>query len=251
MQLELAQLQAEMAQQRREMARITRRRPWWLAVVAMSVMLGPSALLMPLRVVGAPAPAAVLTNEELTIKVKRQAKRVKELETLLEHFSRVGTDVYLTGANLHILSGSGATGGAVNGLGNLIVGYNELRGSGNDRSGSHNIVVGDRHNFSSYGGLVAGYQNAVSGVFSSVSGGFGNTASGISASVSGGFNNTASGQDASVSGGRDNGASGNESSVSGGSQNLASGVRSSVSGGFSRTASGTYSWRAGGLFQIQ
>ena len=266
MQPELAQLQAEMAQQRREMARITRRRPWWLAVVAMSVMLGPSALLMPLRAVGAPAPAAVLTNEELTIKVKRQAKRVKELETLLEHFSRVGTDVYLTGANLHILSGSGATGGAVNGLGNLIVGYNESRGAGDDRSGSHNIVVGPRHNYSSYGGLIAGFQNTISGTYAvvsggnlntasgnraSVSGGEFNTASGLLSSVSGGRTNTASGLASSVSGGRSNTASGFFASVSGGTQNLASGSRASVSGGLNRTASGIYDWRAGTLFQTQ
>jgi hypothetical protein len=41
------------------------------------------------------------------------------------------------GVNVQIMNGSGMTGGMVDGLGNLIVGYNELRLAGNDRSGSH------------------------------------------------------------------------------------------------------------------
>ena len=43
--------------------------------------------------------------------------------------------------------------GPVNGLGNVVIGYNELRGAGDDRSGSHNLVFGSRNNYSSYGGL--------------------------------------------------------------------------------------------------
>ena len=177
--------------------------------------------------------------------------RVTALETLLAHFSRVGSDVYITGANLHILNGTGSTDGRVTGLGNLIVGYNELRGSGNDRSGSHNIVVGSRHNFSSYGGLIAGFSNTISGQYASVSGGAFNTASGLWSSVSGGDSNTASGDTASVSGGAFNIASGVLSSVSGGLSNIASGSRASVSGGRSRTATGQFDWVAGGLFQTQ
>ena len=45
---------------------------------------------------------------------------------------------------------------AGNGLGNLVIGYNELRGAGDDRSGSHNLVIGSRNNYSSHGGLVGG-----------------------------------------------------------------------------------------------
>jgi hypothetical protein len=142
--------------------------------------------------------------------------RVTALENKTFHFSRVGNDVFITGANLHILSGSGATNGPVNGLGNLIVGYNESRGGGDDRTGSHNIVVGMENNFSSYGGLVVGDLNTISGDFASVSGGKANTANGTFASVSGGNANTASGFAASVSGGRGNTASGAFASVSGG-----------------------------------
>ena len=140
------------------------------------------------------------------------------LQDLLQHFSRNGNDISITGANLWIKSGSGTTDGAVNGLGNLIVGYNELREDRNDdRTGSHNIIVGTRNNYTSYGGLVAGYSehdfrrltprsaaetgNTASGEYSSVSGGDGNTASGQYSSVSGGGGNTASGDFSSVSGG--------------------------------------------------
>jgi hypothetical protein len=38
--------------------------------------------------------------------------------------SQVGTEVFFTGCNVNIQSGSGSTDGPVNGLGNLSVGYN-------------------------------------------------------------------------------------------------------------------------------
>lgn len=125
---------------------------------------------------------------------------IAELNSLLAHFSRDGNDILITGANLHITNGLGTT-ESMNGSGNLIVGYNELRQSQNDRTGSHNIVVGKQHNFSSYGGLVAGDFNHIGGPFASVSGGFSNRALGQSSSVSGGITNTAGASNASVSGG--------------------------------------------------
>src|SRR5205085_5001627 len=73
----------------------------------------------------------------------------------------IGTDVYFEGCNVHIQSGAGSTSGAVNGLGNLIVGYNENPNTPLDRSGSHNLVVGAFHTYSSYGGLVAGSFNTI------------------------------------------------------------------------------------------
>jgi hypothetical protein len=124
------------------------------------------------------------------------------------YFSRQGNDVTIEGANLHIVNGLGATNGYpadpgfidppatestlthVNGLGNLIVGYNELGSptGTDDRSGSHNLVLGAFQNYSSFGALLAGAGNSVSGPFGSVSGGSSNTVSGAYASVSGGFN---------------------------------------------------------------
>src|SRR5262245_38588527 len=49
----------------------------------------------------------------------------QELQAKLGCMSKTDNDVYFTGCNVHIVSGSGSTEGAVNGLGNLIIGYNE------------------------------------------------------------------------------------------------------------------------------
>ena len=154
-------------------------------------------------------------------------QRVSALERTLTHVTSVTgeggrPEVVITGANLRIVNGRRATATA-NGLGNLIVGYNEPREDGdNRRSGSHNVVVGQGHNFSSFGGLVVGRQNEIAEAFAAVSGGFDNTASGASAAVSGGIFNRASGPSASVSGGIFNRASGNAAVVSGGDGNTAS-----------------------------
>jgi hypothetical protein len=208
------------------------------------------------------------TQAEVDALLAAYDARITALEELLASVTleNGGQDFVFTGVNVHVRSGSGATWGTINGLGNLIVGYDEARTSGSDKSGSHNLVVGPKHNYTSYGGLVAGYQNAISGNQasvcgglnntasgngSSVSGGWYNTASGLYSSVSGGKFNTASGTSSSVSGGENSSASGQASSVSGGSDNEASGVASSVSGGHYRNVSGQYDWRAGGLFEDQ
>jgi hypothetical protein len=175
----------------------------------------------------------------------------------------VGPHILVEGANVHVRSGSGSTGdgcdednpncASLTGLGNLILGYNEPEPSQNlpvprpvGRTGSHNLVVGSEHGFTSFGGLVAGEVNAVTGAYSSVSGGRNNDASGMLSSVSGGHNNDASGALSSVSGGDSSEASGVLSSVSGGYNNHASGSRSSVSGGRNNEASGILSSVSGG-----
>ena len=138
--------------------------------------------------------------------------RVAALETVLTHFHREGNEVILKGANLRIVNGLGRTDctgegqpipDCPNGLGNLIVGYNEPRPGGfeNIRTGSHNVVVGRWHNFSRFGGLVVGHSNTISGDYAVVSGGYRNEARGRDAVVSGGVGNEASGEGAAVSGG--------------------------------------------------
>lgn len=146
------------------------------------------------------------------------AGRVAALEDKLAMmaFDAVANEVVISGANLRIVNGLGDT-GTTNGLGNLIVGYN-YGGAADKRTGSHNVVVGAGHNFSSFGGLVVGGNNEISGRGAVVSGGNGNTSSGTDSSVSGGQNNTASGQ------------------------------FSSVSGGLNRTAPAQFNWAAGALF---
>ncbi len=219
-----------------------------------------------------------------------------ELETVTGN-SVLALDGYLTydvdqygharalfsGVNVQVVNGVDQV--TSNGLGNLIVGYNNPRAAGDPvcsdglhatltdcenadeiwalshKSGSHYLVAGDENSYSQVGGVVLGNRNAVnksyavvsggryntaSGVYSSVSGGFSGKATRDAASVSGGFRNTASGVFSSVSGGGINTADGLYSSVSGGDSNTASGANSSVNGGNGNTASGVGSSVGGG-----
>jgi hypothetical protein len=173
--------------------------------------------------------------------------RIVALENTLAHISTVGNDIYIDGANLHVRNGLNDT-TTTNGLGNLIIGYNEVRGVGNDRSGSHVLVVGKELNFSSYGGIVVGWHNTISGTYASVSGGRFSIASGDYASVSGGSDNTASGNWTSISGGANNTATAAGASISGGANNTVSGNGAAISGGFSNIASGFFASVSGGDF---
>ncbi len=128
-------------------------------------------------------------------------RRLNIMESKTAHITSTDRDVTISGANVHIVDGTGTTASSSS-LGNLIVGYNGTRGFGSDlRTGSHNIVLGDRQNFSGYGGLVAGYSNSIGKPYATVTGGFNNAASGISSSISGGSNNTTYGDASAVSGG--------------------------------------------------
>ncbi len=164
----------------------------------------------------------------------------------------------IEGVNVQIVNGAGTT-DSTNSTGNLIIGYNEAATSeicsigpyleqadceanggtwaANQRQGSHNVVIGDQHQYTRYGGFVTGFRNVINGKIASVSGGTNNTASGYAASVSGGGGNTANGDRASVSGGAWNKANGEDASVSGGERNTASGASANVSSGYKNTAS--------------
>ena len=155
-------------------------------------------------------------------------------------------NIYITGANLHIRSGSGSTNGEINGLGNLIIGYNESQS--NTRTGSHNVVVGPYHSYSSYGAFIAGRKNEVSGNYSSILGGFNGVVSGDYSTISGGANGIVSGAASSISGGSDGTVSGLYSIISGGAYGTASGDISSISGGVNGTASGNISSISGGFY---
>jgi hypothetical protein len=252
-------LQTRLDALEQQMHTVTRRLRWWR---------GLAGGLLVLAVLTWALPAGQAKDNPSDGGEQGLEQRVSALEDLLKHFSRDGNKVFITGANLHLVNGLGQTAcgseeepipDCPNGLGNLIVGYNELReppppeeGTDNNgenlniRTGSHNVVVGSQHNFSRFGGLVVGFQNEISGDFAVVSGGVENTASGFGAAVSGGRFSTASGDRASVSGGSGNEASGDLSSVSDGANNEASGDRASVSGGSQNTASGDLSSVSGG-----
>ena len=217
---------------------------------------------------GGPEPQVCLAQTSLESRVEAlEAALTDDMQELLNHMNIVQLDdggggtaktIRFTGVNVQIVNGLGATNGfpddsasvdpaqtTTNGLGNLIVGYNELIGPG-DRTGSHNMVVGVGHSYSSLGGLVVGFENTISGHYSSVTGGRSNEASGELSSVSGGEGNVARGARSSVGGGGRNEARGERSSISGGVENKAFGILSSVSGGGRNRALGARSSVSGG-----
>ncbi len=115
---------------------------------------------------GPPGPDVTAQIAQLQVLVAGLTSRVEALEAKLAHVSVSGNDIVVSGANLYVNNGTGSTSGPVNGLGNVVIGYNELRGAGDDRSGSHNLVVGSRNNYSSYGGFVGGLQAGTTTPFS-------------------------------------------------------------------------------------
>jgi hypothetical protein len=242
---------------------VERRLRWWRGIACGVVMLSLLSLALPSGK-AADAPGRGMAERMATLEKKLAAM----------DFDDAANEVVISGANLRIVNGLGST-ETTNGLGNLIVGYNELRQEEipqcrgattqvctDTRTGSHNVIVGSQHNFSSFGGLVVGELNEISGQFAAVSGGSNNLASGLVSSVSGGRFNTASGRSfatgcalgpfgpdcafSSVSGGIGNTASGAFSSVSGGNSNRASGQFAAVSGGSNNLASGFVSSVSGG-----
>ena len=194
-----------------------------------------------------------------------------------------GPHIIFRGVNIHVQNGSAQT-DVTNGLGNLIVGYNEcgvlwdgpLLCDSSKRDGSHNMIIGPEHHYTSFGGLVAGLLNSIlvphatvsggrenivgirdvgevmpsiiEGFAASVSGGYQNEASHKYASVTGGMNNMALGAASSVSGGLHNMAhtNGSFNSVSGGAYNVAILKAASVCGGYANTAYNDYSTVSGG-----
>jgi hypothetical protein len=183
------------------------------------------------------APQTQLTK--LRAKVTSLTKQVAALQATLEGVSRTKhhgiATLTVSGENLQVVNGTGNE-TTVNGLGNLILGYND-NPDALDRTGSHNLVIGNDNGYTSYGGVVAGYGNLISGMYASASGGFGNSATGDYSSVSGGTDNKASGTWATVIGGDNNVASGTEASITGGILNTASGSGSSILGGYDGTVS--------------
>jgi hypothetical protein len=164
--------------------------------------------------------------------------------------------VLFNGINLQVVNGTGAT-QMVNGLGNLILGYNRPRSgepvcslgyfdsaaecsarggvwARSHKSGSHNLVGGDFNGYASWGGVVFGLENVVTAPYATILGGAGNRAVGDLSAVNGGSLNTASGMYATVGGGL---------------SNNATGAFTSVGGGNARSAADSHDWTAGALTQ--
>ncbi|HUB10061.1 MAG TPA: hypothetical protein VMB50_23860 [Myxococcales bacterium] len=140
--------------------------------------------------------------------------------------------IQFSGANVQVLSGAGNQ-GILNGVGNLVVGYNSPAGT---QTGSNNIVVGSGQSYTSFGALLAGNFNTASSQENVVFGAK-NIASGKYAAVTGGEQNTASGQESLVAGGISNEATTNQATVAGGVGNQALEIWSFVGGGNHNKAS--------------
>ena len=88
--------------------------------------------------------------------------------------------IRIEGANLQLVNGLGATNGnpadpgsdtfIANGVGNLILGYEEVDGAAEQRTGSHNLVLGYSPAYSAVGGLVSGSLNEITAAYALRSG---------------------------------------------------------------------------------
>jgi len=153
----------------------------------------------------------------------------------------------ISGVNVQIVNGSGSE-DTLNGVGNLILGYDDNYLSPKPRTGSHNLIVGDYNSWTSYGAIVAGTGDLGAGPYASVLGGEANIATGTSSVIVSGVDNDipTAGPGAAVLSGWGNTASAPQAATAGGADNTASGWYSSVTGGENNVASGNYAWVGGG-----
>lgn len=162
----------------------------------------------------------------------------------------IGPNITFHGANIHIVSGSGATddNGNPTGLGNLIIGYDENPLSevdrtlfapadlaAGDRGGSHNLIIGRWNRFlaSSFGGIIGGEGNWLSGEANSLLGGEANrVVQGHGNVVVGGVESEASGTENVIVGGGGMATNTTQAVVLGGLGNSANAPNSVIVGGF-------------------
>lgn len=169
--------------------------------------------------------------------------RVAQLEMLLAGVTRTGDTLVFDGMNLQVVNGTGSTDGPPNGLGNLTIGYNTGAGL---RTGSHYLIVGDDHQYSSFGGIVSGFSNTATGEWSTVLGGRFSLSEGDFAVVLGGQSHGARGQWSVVVGGSNNDTNHDFATITGGSDHNAAGVNSTISGGNNNETTETYATISGG-----
>lgn len=219
-----------------------------------------------------------------------------EQEEILSHLSIEYLDdgvggtrktIRVSGVNLQIVSGLGTSSGnpanplststvTSNGLGNLLIGYDEHHPTAapdSVKTGSHNLVVGGGHTYSSVGGMVQGFASRSTGVGSVALGWYAEAGPFINSQVLGGSQNRAAGVNTTVIGGSLNQATGSHGgtilggignltvgiapgtgvhpTVVGGENNEARGRCAVVSGGLMRSTAGDHDWRAGSLFEDQ
>lgn len=194
---------------------------------------------------------------------------------ILSHFSYEQTPdgqggmvptIVITGANVQIVNGLGSS-ITKNGTGNLVLGYNALgHPGGDDRTGSHYLVMGRNVNYSGACGIAGGSQNSVAGIGNVILGGSscdtlsssensviaagtGNTVTSISCFVGAGGENLATAITSAILGGLENTTGeGSDVAIAGGHGCSASGIASSVGGGSGRSTSVSGAWVGGSFF---
>jgi len=193
-----------------------------------------------------------------SVQLPSEAKEQEKLISILPHinYEASGIDkqptIQFSGVNLQVINGSGAE-STLNGTGNLVLGYDPSPGT---QTGSHNLLLGTGNSYSSYGGVLGGAYNKISGAYASILGGVANTASGVASTIIGGYSNKATTGDSTVSGGCSNLAgtgtlavnsvctntayTSEFASILGGTGNQASAENASISGGESNLAGGTF-----------
>lgn len=150
----------------------------------------------------------------------------------------------VTGANLQVVNGLGTT-DTINGLGNLIIGYNENT-QPCDHSGSHNAIFGTDNFYSAYAGLVGGFRNVVAAPYSLVFGRF-NTSNYSGGSILCGAFNVIGYDNSAIVGGEGNTTLSEGTVVIGGQFNSAIGRDAVLGGGLNRHVAGDHDWMAGSL----
>jgi hypothetical protein len=168
--------------------------------------------------------------------------------------------VEFSSVNVQIVSGSGSTSGAVNGEGNLVVGYAENPNS-LDRSGSNNLIVGRNGGWSGFGSLIGGLGNLMSADYGAAFG-QSNTVTGNWSVAAGGEFNVAQTPWSFIGGGCDNLAGTGKhppkttcdknggGALLGGHSNQTTGPWATVSGGQFNRSTDLFSSIAGGCENI-
>lgn len=170
--------------------------------------------------------------------------RTMRLVKLPDGLGGMKVTVRFSDVNLQLVNGDGAT-ASKDGTGNLILGYGESLNP-TVRDGSHNLVVGQDHSYTSYGGVVFGQSNQILDACASVTGGEANRVEGFASHVSAGSENVAGGSYCAVVGGSGNAALEGWTCVLGGFDNLIHGVGGTVAGGQENFCSGLAATILGG-----
>lgn len=160
----------------------------------------------------------------LELVLEERDLRIESLEGKTAAIDADDSAVRFVGVNVYVQDGSGATVGEGNGTGNLIIGYDE--GDPEDKTGSHNLVMGEGNQYLGSSGFVSG-RNSDIGDFGFVLGGLRNKAtdgvivgSGYGTSIGGvivgGLHHEAPATGSVIVGGKRNQTNGQDSVVLGG-----------------------------------